>query len=44
MKILYCAICSKNRKFEKPKISYLLKKTLFISIICKNVKNVNVKV
>ena len=44
MKILYCAICSKNRKFEKPKISYLLKKTLFMSIICKNVKNVNVKV
>ena len=44
MKILYCAICSKNRKFEKPKISYLLKRTLFMCIICKNVKNVNVKV
>ena len=23
MKKLHCAICSKNKKFEKPKISYL---------------------
>ena len=26
-------ICSKYRKFEKPKISYLLEKTLVLSII-----------
>ena len=26
MKKLYCVICSKYRKFEKPKISYLFKK------------------
>ena len=28
MKKLYCVICGKYRKFEKPKISYLLEKTL----------------
>ena len=32
----YCVICSKYRKFEKPKISYLLQKTLVPSIICNN--------
>ena len=39
MKKLYCAICSRYRKFEKPKISYLLEKTLFLSIICSKCKN-----
>ena len=34
MKKLYCVICGKYRKFEKPKISYLLEKTLVLSIIC----------
>ena len=34
MKILYCVICSKYSKFEKPKSSCLLKKTLVFSIIC----------
>ena len=34
MKKLYCIICIKYRKFEKPKISYLLEKTLVLSIIC----------
>ena len=34
MKKLYCVICDKYRKFEKPKISCLLEKTLFLSIIC----------
>ena len=34
MKKLYCVICRKCRKFEKPKISYLLEKTLVVSIIC----------
>ena len=28
MKKLYCVISGKYRKFEKPKISYLLEKTL----------------
>ena len=30
MKKLYCIICGKYRKFEKPKISYLLEKTLVL--------------
>ena len=38
MKKLHCAICSKNKKFEKPKVSYLLEKTLVLSIICTSVK------
>ena len=36
MKKLYCVICGKYIKFEKLKISYLLEKTLLLSIICKN--------
>ena len=32
MKKLYCVICRKYRKFEKPKISYLSEKTLVLSI------------
>ena len=39
MKKLYCVICGKYRKFEKPKISYLLEKTLVLSIICSKSKN-----
>ena len=39
MKKLYSAICGKYRKFEKPKISYLLEKILVISIICSKCKN-----
>ena len=34
MKKIYCIICGKYGKFEKPKISYLLEKTLVLSIIC----------
>ena len=33
MKKIYCIICGKYRKFEKPKISYLIEKTLVLSII-----------
>ena len=33
MEKLYRVICGKYRKFEKPKISYLLEKTLVLSII-----------
>ena len=39
MKKLYCVICCKYRKFEEPKISYLLEKTLVLSIICSKCKN-----
>ena len=39
MKILYCVVCGKYRKFEKLKISYLLEKTLVISIISSKCKN-----
>ena len=28
MKTLYCVTCGKYRKFEKPKISFLLERTL----------------
>ena len=33
---LYCVICGKYRKFEKPKISYFL---IVLSIICSKCKN-----
>ena len=33
-KNIYCVTCGKYIKFEKPKISYLLEKTLFLSITC----------
>ena len=36
MKILYCVICGKYRKFEKSEISYLLEKILVLSADCKN--------
>ena len=36
---LYCVICGKHRKFEKPKISYILAITLVLSIICSECKN-----
>ena len=39
MKKLNCVICGKYRKFEKPKISFLLEKTLVLSTICKKCEN-----
>ena len=39
MKKIYCVICGKYIKFEKPKISYLLEKTLVFSMICSKCKN-----
>ena len=39
MKRLYCVICGKYRKFEKPKISYVLEKTLVLFVICNKCKN-----
>ena len=44
MKKLYCIICCRYRKFEKPKISYLLEKTLVLSIICSKCKNEDAKI
>ena len=44
MKKLYCIICGKYRKFEKPTISYLLEKTLILSIICSKCKNEDEKI
>ena len=34
-----CVICGKYRKFENLETSYLLKKTLVLSIICKKCNN-----
>ena len=39
VKKLNCFICGKYRTFKKPKISYLLEKTLVLSIICSKCKN-----
>ena len=39
MKKLYCVICGKYRKFEKPKTSYLLVKAFGLSIICSECEN-----
>ena len=33
LKKLYCVICGKDRKFEKPKISYSLEKAVAYYII-----------
>ena len=39
MKKLYCVIWGRYRKFEKPKISYLLEKTVVLSINCSKCKD-----
>ena len=39
VKKLYCVICDKYRKFQEPKISYILEKTLVLSIIFSKCKN-----
>ena len=39
MKKLYCVIWGRYRKFEKPKISYLLGKTVVLSINCSKCKD-----
>ena len=44
---MYCAICGKHRKFEKTKMSYLLEKTLVLSVIfhkCKNEEEKSVEI
>ena len=44
MKKLYCVICGKYRKFEKPKMSYFLGKISVFSIICIKWKNEEEKI
>ena len=44
MKKLHCFICSKYRKFEKSKISYLLEKTIVLPITCSKCKNEDEKI
>ena len=44
MKKLYCVICGTYRKSEKPKISYILEKTLVLSIIYRKYKNEDEKI
>ena len=44
MKILFCVNCGKYRKFEKLQMSYLLEKTLVLSIICSKCKNEDEKI
>ena len=44
MKKLHCVICRKYRRFEKPKISYILEKTLVLSIICSVCRNEDEKI
>ena len=39
MKKLHCIICRKYIKSKKSIISYLLEKTLVLSIICRKCKN-----
>ena len=44
MKKLYYLICAKYKKFEKPKISYILERAVVLSIICSKCKNENEKI
>ena len=44
MKKIYCIICGKYRKFEKPKVRYILKKKTVLSIICSKCENEDKKV
>ena len=39
MKKLYCVVCSKYRRFKKPKLSYIFEKTLVLSVIYSKCKN-----
>ena len=44
IKKLHCVICSKYRKSEKCKISYILEKTLVLSLIYSKCKNEDKKI
>ena len=39
VKILCCVICGRYRRFQKPKVSYLLEKVISLSITCRKYKN-----
>ena len=39
IKKLDCVICSKYRKIEKPKMSYLIKKTILLFAVSIKMKN-----
>ena len=39
MKKMYCVNCGNYTKLEKPKISYILEKTLVLSVICSKCRN-----
>ena len=41
---MYCVICGKYRKFEKPKISYISEKTVLLFVTCSKCKNDDEKV
>ena len=38
MKKICCVICGKNRKFKKPRISHILKKSLVLSVVSNKCK------
>ena len=44
MKKLYCVICCKYRKLEKPKILNIFEKTLVPSVICSKCINEDKKI
>ena len=39
MKKIYCVICGEYRKFEGLKLSYIFKKALVLSIVCRDCKH-----
>ena len=44
MRKLYCVICSKYRKIEKPSMSYILEKSLVLFIFWSTCKNEDEKI
>ena len=44
MKIIYCFIFGKYRKFKNPKISYIFQKALVLSVIWSKNKNEDEKI
>ena len=41
---MYCVICGKYKKSEKPKILYILEKTLVLPFICSKCKDKHEKI
>ena len=44
MKKIYFVVCGYHRQLKKPKILYIFKKTLVLSIICSKCKNQDEKI